>query len=300
MAMQGYKSSDASRQELQNTLLDTFKEAIDTAKPYWKKMGFMERTSSKAFEEVREYAGLGPAPEHEELAQLKPDVVKGGYISRINQTAYGVMMPVSQLALKFQQVQEAIDGAASIQESLVLCQELKHAKIFDDAFTVSNFIDGQSLCGSAHINPRGGTYSNLMAASSLNETAVEAMLIAAKKMPGGSGYATGVRLKRLMGPVEYEWKAKKVLKSELEPGSANNALNSIRGEGLDYTANPHLASTSNWYGGTDAKLGLQSIWVQKPTARMYENKERRADIFDGYQVFGTGCFNPRAILGNPL
>jgi len=302
MSIQGVVSSDFSQQALQGTLMDSFRDGIETANPYWKQMGFSEKTSRRAYEEFQEFAGLGPAPVHNELAQLKIDTVKKGYVIRINQTEYGVMMPVSNLALKFNQVSDAIMGMESMTESLVLCQEFKMAGVFGNAFstTLNLYPDSQPLCSTANINPRGGTWSNRTAAASVLESSIETMLIAAKKMPGSNGYASGVKLELLVGPAEYDLKAERQLQSPNDPNSANNAINAVKNKRLRYVGNPHMESTSNWFGITDAKPGMLVIWVQRPEVTSFKNDERKATVYSGYQVFGTGVPNKRKVIGNPL
>ena len=298
----GVVSTNMSRQALTGTLMDSFRESIKTKDVRWKKCGFEKRSSKRAFEEIQEFAGLGPAPAKEELGQIKIDVVKAGYVKRINQAATAVQMPVSEEALMFNQVDKAIMGAESIAESLILAQELDAADVFGNAFssTLGLGPDGQPLCSATHKLPKGGTTSNRMTAASIAETSIEAMLIMAKKMPAGNGYPMGVRVKNLVIPVDLEFRARRILRSEKDPNSANNTINAIKGELGEPVTNVYLPSSTNWFGITDAKLGLLAIFTQEPDFREYGIDQTRAHVYDGWQMYGFDWVNFRICIGNPV
>ena len=66
----GVVTSQFTDPVLRGSLMDTFRVANESREFEWKKCGFEEMTSDKAFEEIAEFAGLGLAPRREELAQL--------------------------------------------------------------------------------------------------------------------------------------------------------------------------------------------------------------------------------------
>lgn len=298
----GVISTSFSRQALTGTLLDSFRAATKTKDVRWKQCGFEKRSSKRAFEEIQEFAGLGPAPLKEEMGQIKIDIVKSGYVKRINQAATAVQMPVSEEAMMFNQVDKAVQGAESIAESLILAQELDAADVFGNAFSTTLGLgpDAKPLCSATHKLPKGGTASNAMTAASIAETSLEAMLIQAKKMPAGNGYPMGVRVQKLVIPVDLEFKARRVLKSERDPSSANNTINAIKGEFSDPVTNIYLPSTTNWFGITDAKLGLLAIFTQEPDFREYGIDQTRAHVYDGWQMYGFDWVNWRSVIGNPV
>lgn len=287
---------------LKETLLFAFRTSLE-GPSVWSKCGFKEMTSKDAYEDMTEYAGLGLAPVKQQLAQMSVDVVQQGYTTRFNQVAYAIMMPVSEEALKFKKYNEAIDGAASIAESLKQTQEFVGSDIFGNAFDATNFagVDGVAMCSTAHPLIKGGTYSNAFAtAMSLSETALETMFTQCRKMPGSNGLPVGVQPMKLVIPADLEWEAKRILKSDLQNDTANNAINSMKGEGLEYQVNRYLPSTSNWFTVTNAKRGLMCIWTQKPDFREYNTEANRAKVYDGYQMFAMGIVDPRSVIGSSI
>lgn len=287
---------------LKETLLFAFRTSLE-GPTIWSQCGFKEMTSKDAFEDMVEYAGLGLAPVKAQLAQMSVDVVQQGYTTRFSQVAYAIMMPVSEEALKFKKYNEAIDGAASIAESLKQTQEFIGSDIFGNAFDTTNFpgVDAVSMCNTAHPLIKGGTYSNRMATDmSLSETALETMFAICRKMPGSSGLPVGVKPMKLVVPAELEWEAKRILRSDLQNDTANNAINSMKGELSDYVVNRYLPSSSNWFLVTNAKRGLICIWTQKPDFREYNTEANRAKVYDGYQMFAMGYVDPRCVIGSNI
>lgn len=299
---QGVVTSQFTDPVLRGSLLDTFRVANESKQFEWKKCGFEEMTSQKAFEEIAEFAGLGLAPRREEMAQGAVDLVKQGYVTRINQYAYSINMPVSREALKFKQYRDAIMGAESVAESMHNTVEILCADVFGNAFssTVGLMADAQPLCSASHKLPRGGTFSTVITAASIEQASIEAMLVQAAKMPGGHGIPVGVKLKKLIVPWDQYFQAKRVLNSAQQYDTANNAINAVKDEGLGIETNRYLPSTTNWFGQTDAKLGVLVIWTEKPNMVEVGMDLNRATVYSGNMMLGIGLVNPRRFIGSNI
>jgi len=299
---QGVVSGQFSDPVLRGSLLETFRVANDKQEKVWKKCGFQEMTSQKAFEEIAEFAGLGLAPRREELAQGAVDLVKEGYTTRINQYSYSINLPVSKEAQKFKQYRDAIMGSESVSESLWNSVEILCADVYGNAFSTTTQLlpDGQPICSASHKLPRGGTFSTTLGAVSFSETGIEAALIQAAKMPGGSGIPVGVKGAKLIIPEDYKFEAKRILKSEGQNWTANNAVNALKDEDLGYQANRYLPSTSNWFMNTNAKMGLMLIWTEQPNITEVGMDLNRAIVWSGNMMLGISCVNPRSTLGSSI
>ena len=287
---------------LKETLLFAFKTSSE-GPPEYKGCGFQEITSADAYEEMTEYAGFGPAPLKAEGAQIASDTVMQGYTKRIIQRAYAIQMGVSKEALKFKKYDEAIDGAASIKESLRLRVEYLAADVFANAFDATNFAgpDGASLCSTSHKLIRGGTFSTRMATdASLSETAIETIITQCRKMPGSHGHPVGIMPKKIVGPYDLEMEAKRILKSSQQNDTMNNAINAIQDEGITFKGNRFMASTTNWFTLTSAKKGLYVIWTTKPEFEEYGVNAQRATVYDGYEMLGVDYVDPRCLIGSNI
>lgn len=293
---------------LRGSVLRTFREEIQKAQVLWKQCGFETVTTNKPFEEIVEFAGLGLAPRHEEMQQIATDSIKQGYTKRINIYAYAVQLPVSEMAKKVGDLSKAIMGSKSVAESLLQTQEHIHADVFGNAFssTVGLHPDGQPLCSTSHALIVGGTYSNSLGNTSLTETGIESMLILARKMPNGRGLPMGggLGVKKLVMQHDRYFDAKRILRSDRQANTANNAINALKGEAdggeMGIVANTYLPSTSNWFGITSAKNGLMSVWLEKEDMRDYGVNQNRTHVFDGYEAFGADFVNPRAVIGSSI
>ena len=287
---------------LKETLLFAFKTASE-GQPEYKGCGFQEITSADAYEEMTEYAGFGPAPLKAEGAQIASDTVMQGYTKRIVQRAYAIQMGVSKEALKFKKYDEAIDGAASIKESLRLRVEYLAADVFANAFDATNFAgpDGASLCSTSHKLIRGGTFSTRMATdASVSETAIETIVTQARKMPGSHGHPVGIMIKKIVGPYDMEMEVNRILKSSQQNDTMNNAINPLKDEGITFKGNRFMASTTNWFALTSAKKGLYVIWTTRPEFEEYGVNAQRATVYDGYEMLGVDYVDPRCLIGSNI
>ncbi len=287
---------------LKETLLFAFKTASEGPAEY-KKCGFNEIESNDAYEEMTEYAGFGPAPEKPQMATMAVDVIQQGYTKRINQVAYAIMMPVSREAKRFAKYKEAIDGAASIKESLSLRVEYLAADIFANAFDATNFAgpDGASLCSTSHKLIRGGTFSTRMATdASISETAIETIITQCRKMPGSHGHPVGLMPQKVIGPYDMEMEARRILKSDKQNDTMLNAVNAIKDEGLTFQGNRFLSSTTNWFVKTSAKKGLYIIWTTKAELNEFSVDAQQATVYSGYQMLGVDWVDARALIGSNI
>lgn len=301
-ALSGSTTHNYSDPVLRGSLFDTFRNSIDKSEKLYKKCGFKEVPSDKAFEEITEFAGLGIAQRREQLQQGITDVVKEGYTTRIEQYAYSMNNPVSYEALKFKKYRDAIMGMESVAESMATTIEILHADVFANAFssTLGLLPDGQPICSASHKLPRGGTFSTTLGAVALSETGFETALIAADKIPAGNGIPMGKKAKGLVGPPEYKFEAKRILKSQLQNNTANNAINALADEGLNYVSNRHFASSSNWFMNLETKYGLMTIWTEKPNVVEVGQDLNRATIYSGNMMLGIACVDPRCLLGSSV
>lgn len=284
---------------LKNTLLFAFRnEAKKT--PLWKSCGFKEINSKDLYEDVTEFATLGPAPVKKQGAQMSVDMIQQGYTKRVVQVAYAIMMPVAEEAIRFNKYREAIMGAESIAESLRLTQELKAAEVFANAFSTTSeqvHPDGKALCATDHALPKGGTYQNApTTATSLSHTSLEQIMQLCRTLPGGNGYPMGVVPQLLVLHSDLQERAERILMSPLQNDTANHTHNTLKGK-VKVVGNPYFASTTNWFIITDHKYGLHCIWTQRPEFREHSVETSRTKVFDGYEMFAMDVFDPRGVIG---
>ncbi len=176
------------------------------------------------------------------------------------------------------------------------------ANIFIRAFNSSyTGGDGKEMCSTAHLLPKGGTYSNMFTTGmSMSETAIEQMWVNLAKMPSSNGLIRGYNLKKLVIPKDLKFRTARILKSEQQNDTANNAVNVLKGMGIEVVDNQYLTSTTNFWGITDAEVGLKWVWRERPKFRQHNTEDNLTATFSGYQRFDCGWTDPRGVYGSNI
>lgn len=191
--------------------------------------------------------------------------------------------------------------ASALAFSARQTKEVLAANVLNRAFNGNyTYGDGVALCVNNHPNVAGGTWSNIPAvASDISEAALEQAYIDLGKYTNDRGLRIAVRPQKLVIPVDLDFEANKIMKTEYEVGTNNNTVNLVRSRfpgGV--TVNHYLSDTDAWFIITDVPDGMKYF-------------ERRADTFTYDDDFDTdnakykytarysfGCTDKRAIYGS--
>lgn len=266
----------------------------------WEQCGFRQSNTTDNFVDDQEYAGVGLMPVKAEAAQISVDSQVEGFSKRYNMVTFALRMIVSEEALADKKYDKAIDGAGNIARAATWTQEYEGANTFIRAFNSSyTGADSVAMNSTAHKLAKGGTYSNMFTtAMSLSETAIEQAWVNLAKMPSSNGLIRGYNPKKLVVPKDLYFRANRILKSELQNDTANNAKNVLKGMGIEIVANQYLTSATNWWLVTDAEAGLRWIWREKPRSNTYNTDDNMTATFRGYQRFAVGWTDPRGVYGS--
>lgn len=268
----------------------------------WEQCGYRVTSTTDNYIDDQEYAGTGTMPVKAQGAMMAIDSIQEGYSKRYNMDTFALRMIVSEEALADCKYDKAIDGTRHMANSAKWTQEYEGANTFIRAFS-STYIgaDSVALCSTAHLLPKGGTFSNMFStALSLSETAVEQMWINLSKMPSSNGLVRGYNLKKLVVPKDLWFRACRILKSEQQNDTANNAINQLKGMGIEIVANPYFTSATNWWGITDAANGLRWVWREKPKFREHNTEDTLTATYSGYQRFAYGWTDARGVYGSNI
>lgn len=288
---------------LKATLDDVWGDEMK-GKLVWESMGYKVKTTKDAYIDDQEYASMGVMPVKEEGAMAATDDLQEGYSTRYDVVTYALRGIISEEAIADCKYDKAVDMAGGIAIAAKLAQEFEGANPFIRAFT-AGYIggDGEVLCSAAHPLPKGGTFSNLLStAMSLSELALETMSVNMAKLPSSNGYVTnGVKLVQINIPEDLKFRAHRILKSSGQNDTANNATNALKDMGgIGVSTNRYFTSSTNWFGISDAKVGLKWVWRHKPEFREHNTEDNYTKTFVGYQRFVCGWTNPRAVYGSNI
>lgn len=154
------------------------------------------------------------------------------------------------------------DMTRMLAESAKESQEIQAMNIFNNGFGTETSADGQFVFDTDHSLPSGGTFRNeLAAAADLSATSLDqALTDFATVFVGDSGIIKKMRPRVLLVHESQRRYAQELVGSELKPDSADNNMNSLKGEGLMVVSSPHLTDTDAWFLLADpAKTGLRIV-----------------------------------------
>ncbi len=281
---------------LKKTLNEVFGYAFNSEPLIWPKL-FKKSTTDEAWEDDQEVAGLGLVPRRREGATMAVDGTVQGYATRYTQDFWGVRLLLSEQAIFFNQYKKVYKTSELLGGAARLTQEYEHANVFIRAANTAYVGgDGLPLCSASHLLPKGGTWSNTFGTPmSLSEVAVETMSTNLSKQVGSNGLRHGYRLKSLVVPAELEFRAKKILQSDQQNDTNNNAVNILKGMGIGTVANPYFTSATNWWGKSNAENGLRSIWSREATFRETSMENAEMKEFTLSMWFSLGWTDPRKV-----
>lgn len=233
---------------------------------------FDKFTSNKAFEEDVGVSSFGLAVNKPEGAPVSYDSERQAFITRYQHVVYALGFIITREIMEDDQYdvvgQRKAQGLAF---SMRQTKEVVAANVYNRAFN-SAYVggDGLSLINSAHVNLKGGTWSNqISTASDLSEAALEQACIDIAGFTNDAGLLIAVRPESLIIPRQLIFEAKRILGTDGRVGTDNNDLNAIKtlGSVPKVITNHFLTDTDAWFIRTNVPHGMKYF-------------ERRGDQFD--------------------
>jgi phage major head subunit gpT-like protein len=179
-------------------------------------------------------------------------------------------------------------------------QEIDFFNLFNLGFSTETTADGVAIFSTAHTLPSGGTYSNKLANSDLSASTLDTALTQFETgFVGDTGIIYNIKPKVLLVHSSQRRYANELIGSELKADSADNNMNSLKGEGLVVVSSPHLTDTDQWQIlGEKSETGLRIIsrapiqtksWVDDKTDSIaYRSRYReKVGCIHGYGILGT-------------
>ena len=225
---------------------------------YWNQCFEMD-TSDKSYEEDVELTGFGLMPVKPEGDSISYDSETQGYTTRYTNVTYGMGYIVTQEALEDGQYEKVSKRRASaLAFSAATTKETVHANILNRWFT-SGYNGGDGVIGGSASHPTAsGNQSNILAtAADLSEASLEDICVQLMNATNSRGLRIGLKAKKLVVPPALHFDAGRILESELQNDTANNAKNIVGGMFKDgYLTWSFLTDTDAWFVKTNAPRGL--------------------------------------------
>ena len=283
-------------------MADAFDGVYEQRKDEYKQVFAEKQGTARAYHEEPVLYGLGAAPQ---MPDGTPVTYRSGGVlfnKRYTYDVYGLAFAMTKVLVEDgDHIQLGRIYSEQLAQALVETREVTAANILNRAFNGS-FLggDGQSLVSTAH-PILGGTYSNqLTTAAAFSQTSLESLLIQIRKAVDNDRKAAKVLPECLIVSPENMFQAEVVLKSVLNSGNANNAINPIKSMGaLDKGAVvlSRLTSTTAWWVKTNERMGLQCLNRRKMEKSMEGDFETDSMRYKATERYTFGWTNPRTVFG---
>lgn len=245
-------------------------------------------TSDSAYEEEQKVAGLGIVrTKPEGTAFTFDDPIQGASYRWLHE-GYGLAFSVTaemKADDKYNVIRRVPQEFAPAMRHVV---EQTAANNLNLGFTTVVTSDGVSFFNTAHPLLGGSTQSNRLSSDAdFSQTALQDMMILAENYIDDRGRKRTIKPTDLYIPSDLQWVARKILKSEFEPGSGNNDINTAKGL-VDMNILHYLTSTTAWFLGTKGTNSLKFLWRQKPVMGNWDDNMTRGSNHSIFSRFAAG------------
>jgi hypothetical protein len=214
----------------------------------------------------------------------------------------GLGFSISRESIEDGKVDLVGDMTALLADSAMESKEVDAMNVFNNGAGSETTADAVSVFNSAHTLPSGQTFSNVLAtAADLSETSFKQAITEFRtNFIGDSGIKKLIEPKILLVPDTNRLYAKELVGSELKPDSADNNMNSLKGEGIMVVSSPHLTDTDSWFligPKTPDKNGLRVINRQSIQTKSEEDFDRDAIRYKASYRERLGAIHPYGLFG---
>lgn len=162
--------------------------------------------------------------------------------------------------------------------------------------------DGKELLATDHPSLAGDWSNELGTPADLSEASLEDLLIQIDTATNSRGLEIAIKGEKLIVPSQLAFEAERIMKSNLQNDTANNAVNAVKSRGLlpgGVVVNHYLTDTDAWFVKTNAPDGL--LGFQRTPFEFTKDSDFDTDNFKhkGYERYVFGWTDPRGLLDRP-
>ena len=261
-------------------------------------------TSERSFEEETKLSGFSAAPVKSEGAAIAYDNAQEAWTARYSHET---------IALGFSITEEAVEDnlydslskryTKALARAMAYTKQVKAASVLNNGFS-SSYVggDGVALFSANHPLVSGGTNSNRLTASDLNETSLEAAVIQIAGWTDERGLLIAAKPGKLIVPPALMFTAKRLLDTELRVATADNDINALKAMGSipgGYTVNHYLTDTNAWFLTTDVPNGMKHF-VRTPLANSMDGDFDTGNVrYKSRERYSFGWSDPLGMFGSP-
>jgi hypothetical protein len=264
---------------------------------------FDVESSTKGREEEVLMPGFGLAPIKLEAGSVAYDTTSQGYTSTYTHVEYGLGFIVTRKAIDDNQYEKkALGSTRDLAFSFRQTKENVGANILNRGFN-SSYTGGDAKELLATDHPiQGGTFQNeLTTPADISESALEDLSVLIMNAVNDRGMRISLMPEKLIVPPALVFEATRILKSQLQNDSANNAINALRSMGMfpgGVKVNHYLTDTDAYFVKTNAKNGLKHFERVAPEFAQDNDFDTSNLKYKGYERYSFGWTDPRGLYGS--
>ena len=278
-----------------------FRQAKEQATWAWDKIT-TKKSTKRGTEQVFSYTGL---PAANQTGELEP--IYYADMAELAATTFTVTKKTLATMFSHEFINDAwhlpdmmAEAGKAAGESQAFVRDQAVAAILSGAFVSTTTYDSSYLC-STHTLKNGGSYDNALTAASITFDNVWLMINHFMTAPlSQQGLYLQDTPKYLIYHPSKEKEVQAVLKSSLEPGTADNDKNTIQSYGLIPIPNRFLTTSTHWFiAGSRFKSDFCFIEREGVKTAMEDDFDRMGVKFRSFQRFAVGVRDFLWLVGNP-
>jgi hypothetical protein len=261
-------------------------------------------SSERSFEEETKLAGFDAAPVKDEGAAISWDSGTEAWTARYNHETIALGFSITEEAIEdnlYEQLSTRYTKALARAASYT--KQVKAATSFNLGFTSFTVGDGQPLFDTAHPLVSGGSNANEpTTAADLNETSLEAAVIAIAAWTDERGLLIAARPRRLCIPPALMFVATRILQTQLRVGTSDNDLNALREMSAipeGQSVNHFFTDPDAWFLKTDVPNGAKHFTRVAMTTAMDGDFETGNVRYKCRERYSFGHSDPLGFYGSP-
>lgn len=191
----------------------------------------------------------------------------------------------------------------ALARAMAHTKQVKAAYPLNAGFSAYQSGDGVSLFNTSHPLVSGGVNSNRPSVGvDLNETSLEAAVIQISEWTDERGLLIAARPRKLIVPPDLMFVAKRVLDTDLRPGTADNDINAMKAMGTipqGYSVNHYLTDSNAWFIMTDIPNGMKHF-VRAPLETSMDGDFDTGNVrYKARERYSFGVSDPLGVWGSP-
>jgi len=265
---------------------------------------FDTESSDRAFEEEVMLSGFGTASVKPEGTGVEFDDATESFTARYTHETIALAFAITEEAVE-DNLYDKISSryTKALARSMSNAKQVKAANVLNNGFSSSyTGGDGVELFSTAHPTTGGNVKNELSTAADLNETSLEQALIDIAGITDDRGLKVALNGMKMIIPVNLQFVAERLMKSNLRPATADNDTNAHKSMGMipqGYVVNNYLTDTDAFFIKTDAPNGMKHFQRAAISTKMEGDFETGNVKYKARERYSFGWSDWRGIFGSP-